>query len=437
MSNNTVALNGDDDFERLGEVAKRVVARGEPGIMNLRNMKLGRIGRDMKGLREDAADQLNPCGEIPLEDKETCNISETLPTRCSNDTEWLRACEFASFYSSTVSLLPTHRSETNAVIARNRRIGVGIVDITGWVHISSMNRVIKLMRNGYDVVRGTNRMANAEAGVPEAIRVTTVKPGGTVPKVAGRTSGAGYPTFAETLFTIRVAANAPVVKVLDKAKIPWEPEVFQPKETRVYAWPAKQGPAPPADKVSLWQQAAMLTMIQREWADNAVSNTLYFRPKWVLIRHSTTLEDIRKYTPRKLGKKLLSTAISGVRVSKKNCTLILTEKDKYVLVYDKWPVGNAGHVQLKHYRFDPTHEEDIIEPVLASIAPLIKSCSLLPHAAKGVYRQMPQQGISPEEYELAIAKIGKLDWSTFTGDGSTPANEDDKYCSGGICTLPQ
>jgi ribonucleoside-triphosphate reductase len=433
MSNNTVALNGDEDFERLGEVARRVIQRGEPGIMNLRNMKLGRIGRDMKGLREDAADQFNPCGEIPLEDKETCNISETLPTRCPNDTEWLRACEFASFYSSTVSLLPTHRSETNAVIARNRRIGVGIVDITGWIHNSSMNRVIKLMRSGYDVVRGTNRMANAEAGVPEAIRVTTVKPGGTVPKVAGRTSGAGYPTFEETLFTIRVAANAPVVKVLDKAKIPWEPEVFQPKETRVYMWPAKQGPAPPAERVSLWQQAMLLTMIQREWADNAVSNTLYFRPKWVLTHHVTTLAEIRKTLKTVVKAKELNEAYSQISSAHGRLVIHEDKARKYVLFYDKWA---AEKVQLKRYKFDPTHEEDIIEPVLASIAPLIKSCSLLPHAAKGVYRQMPQQGITPEEYAEMTAKLGKLDWTSFTGDG-IPDAESEKYCSGGVCELPR
>lgn len=436
MSNNTVALNDDDDFERLGEVARRVVNRGEPGIMNLRNMRLGRIGRDMKGLREDYADLFNPCGEIPLEDKETCNISETLPTRCHNDSEWLRGCEFASFYSSTVSLLPTHRSETNAVIARNRRIGVGIVDITGWIHQSSMNRVIKLMRKGYEIVRSINKIANCEAGVPEAIRVTTVKPGGTVPKVAGRTSGAGYPTFAETLFNIRVAANAPVVKVLDKAKVPWEPEVFQPKETRVYKWPAKQGPALAADKVSLWQQAMLLTMIQREWADNAVSNTLYFRPKWVLDLHVVRKDEIKRALKRVVKAPLFNRAYSRISLQNRRETIHEDDNRKYVLVYDKWPLNGADNVQLKRYQFDPTHEEDIIEPVLASIAPLIKSCSLLPHAAKGVYRQMPQEGITAEEYLEAKSKLGQLDWSSFTGDG-VPDAESEKYCSGGVCELPR
>jgi ribonucleoside-diphosphate reductase alpha chain len=69
MSNNSVALMEDEDFELLGEVARRVVTRGEPGVMNLRNFKYGRIGKPIP-VREDKADGLNPCGEIPLEDKE-------------------------------------------------------------------------------------------------------------------------------------------------------------------------------------------------------------------------------------------------------------------------------------------------------------------------------------------------------------------------------
>lgn len=176
MSNNSATLLDDADFESLGEVAHRVVTRGEPGILNLRNFKYGRIGKPIP-VREDLADGLNPCGEITLEDKELCNICETLPTRCSSDYDWMRACEFASFYSSTVALLPTHRPETNVVMARNRRIGVGIVDVTGWIYETSMNHVIKMMRSGYEVIRQTNREANGEAGVPESIKVTTIKPG--------------------------------------------------------------------------------------------------------------------------------------------------------------------------------------------------------------------------------------------------------------------
>jgi len=121
MSNNSVALKNSEDFEMLGEVARRVVTRGEPGVMNLKNFKYGRLGKGhLPAMREDLADGLNPCGEIPLEDKELCNVVETVPTRCPNVETWYKACEYAAFYAATVSLLPTHREETNRVVVRNR-----------------------------------------------------------------------------------------------------------------------------------------------------------------------------------------------------------------------------------------------------------------------------------------------------------------------------
>lgn len=58
MSNNTAALREDSDFECLGEVARRVVTRGEPGIANLKNFKFGRVGHPV--IEEDPADGLNP-----------------------------------------------------------------------------------------------------------------------------------------------------------------------------------------------------------------------------------------------------------------------------------------------------------------------------------------------------------------------------------------
>jgi ribonucleoside-diphosphate reductase alpha chain len=117
----------------------------------------------------------NSGGEIPLEDKELCNVSETLPTRCNGVQQWYEAVEYATMYCSSVSLLPTHREETNRVVARNRRIGIGIIDWTGWVYDVGLNKVTSYMRKGYEKVTKINQEANAEAGVPEAIRKTTIK----------------------------------------------------------------------------------------------------------------------------------------------------------------------------------------------------------------------------------------------------------------------
>ena len=221
------------------------------------------------------------CGEQVLEGaigKEACTLAETLPTRCNDHNDWLKACEYATCYASTVTLLPTHRPETNEVMCRNRRIGVGIVDVSGWKFAVGANKLIKYLRQGYAKVTQTNIWLNGEAGVPEAIRKTTIKPGGTVPKLAGRTAGIGNPTFHYTLRRVRVALNSPIVDILQGANIPFEPDVNDPDGTLVFEWPIEQGPAKPAEYVTLWEQALNIVMMQREWSDNAVSNTLTFKP---------------------------------------------------------------------------------------------------------------------------------------------------------------
>jgi len=84
---------------------------------------------------------------------------------------------------------------------------------------------------------------------------------------------------------------------------------------------------------------------------------------------------------------------------------------------------------IKIYVYDPNHEEDDIEKVLAAIAPLTKSVSLLPHSAIGVYPQMPEEGLSQEEYDRRLQAIKPVDWSKLTRSDGV----DDKYCQGDVC----
>lgn len=438
MSNNSVKLERDDDFQKLGEIAKRVTKNGEPGYLNMRNFPLARIGKKMKGLKRDAACGINPCGEQPLEDKELCTLVETLPTMCKNSAHWLTACEFATFYASTVTLLPTHHSDTNKVMQRNRRIGVGIIDYSGWKHQHGLHRVIDWMREGYDLVRKVNGQLAEAAGIPPSIRVTTCKPGGTTPKLPGKTPGIGHPTFDYTLRRIRVSKNSTIHKLMSDAGIPHEEDVND-KYTDVFEYPIYQGPAKPADQVSLWEQAMNLVTVQREWSDNAVSNTLYFRPKWMLVE---IIGPERKY----LGK-LTPIQHSAYEVMQDKlaayvglvtaCELLVGEGSEYV-VPDRYRIkvsrrDDGQAIQVLVHEYDPSHEEDVIENVLSAIAPLTKSVSLLPHSSKGAYRQMPEEGISKEEYEDRLAAIRPIDWSELSGSDG----QDEKFCTSDVCEVSQ
>jgi ribonucleoside-triphosphate reductase (thioredoxin) len=419
MSNNSVELETAEDFDSLGEIAQRVIRNGEPGYINRVNMPYGRIGKRMKGLRKDKAVGFNPCGEIPLEHREVCNLSETFPTMCNSHEQWLEACSYASLYCTTVSLLPTHQPSTNRVVARNRRIGVGIVDYTGWKHENGVHKVTRWMREGYKAIVRSSAWSNDEAGVPRPIRHTTVKPGGTTPKIPGKTSGVGHPTFDFTLRRVRVAKNSPVHVLLANAGVPYEGDYYD-KYTDVFEWPIHQGPAQPADQVTVWEQAMNLIVLQREWSDNAVSNTLYFRPMWALVEHVD--DDFVARLEFYFG----ITAASQI---------ISSEMDEYT-----WPERYRAKckfqdgvlLEVRVYEFDPKHEERDIEPVLSAIAPLTKSVSLLPHSPKGAYRQMPEEGITEAEYYRRLNAISPIDWSQLSNSDGI----DERYCSGPVCEIP-
>lgn len=355
MSNNSVRLVENEDFHALGDLSTGIRRNGEPGYLNLRNVRKGRIGDTKYNLRQDLATGVNPCGEIPLEHREVCNLAETVPTRCANVDSWLRACEYATLYCSSVTLLATHQPTTNLVIARNRRIGVSLVDIMGWKEEIGTAPMISALRAGYNRVREVNSALAAEAGVPESIRVTTVKPGGTVPKLPGRASGMSRALFRYTLRRVRVSKGSAVAELMAAASVPNEPCLSQPLYTTIFEIPVYNRYDRIMGDVSVWEQAMDLVMLQREWADNAVSNTLTFKAA----------------------------------------------------------------------------EAKDVEHVLAAIAPLTKSVAMLPEST-GCYEQMPEEGITREEYERRVEAISPINWSLLNEDAN---DEADRFCSGAACSI--
>ena len=283
MSNNSVVLEpaqGYKDFTYIPDLAARIRDNGEPGMINLYNMqKFGRYGKPSP----DNATLVNPCGEIALENFELCNLAETFPPRCQDVKTFYKALKFATFYASTVSLLPTHRPETNAVIGRNRRIGVSISGIAQWASgevpdaWGPMNytKMTTFLREGYHIVKNTNTRLAEEAGVPASIRVTTVKPSGSISLLAGVTPGVHYPVSRYAVRRMRIGKDSPLVPALVEAGIPHEDDTYS-DNTLVFEFAIDHGKVRPCEEVSPWEQFSLVALMQRCYADNCVSATIYF-----------------------------------------------------------------------------------------------------------------------------------------------------------------
>jgi hypothetical protein len=167
-----------------------------------------------------------------------------------------------------------------------------------------------------------------------------------------------------------------------------------------------------------------LVTVQAEWADNAVSNTLYFRPKWVLKKlctHTGELLDSASFDHDHYIE-----AMAKIESGEEDFEI---NNHRIKLLYDD---DTDELIQASLYIFDPNHEEDYIEPVLSSIIRMTKSVSLLPHTPQGVYAQMPEEGISEQEFNSRRSAIKPIDWSRLRQSHG----QDEKYCQGDACNLP-
>lgn len=217
------------------------------------------------------------CGEIGLEDKELCNLMELFPVRAKSKKEWLRMCELGTMYATSVSLLPTHDEQTNAVIARNRRIGLSICGVSDWFDKWGAFKIVRFMRDGYSHIKETAKFLNEQAGVPTPIRITTVKPSGTVSQLAGVSPGMHFPIHTYAIRRMRISETSPVLKVLEQAGLPIEDDVYVKGTTKVIEYPIYTGTTRPVSQVSAWEQFSLLALLQREWSDNMVSCTINFK----------------------------------------------------------------------------------------------------------------------------------------------------------------
>ncbi|WP_456381513.1 fused protease/ribonucleoside-triphosphate reductase [Hydrogenimonas sp.] len=272
MSNNSVVLHEHEDFEKLPEISELIRRNGEPGILNLVNVrKYGRFGDEIP----DKAWLTNPCGEIALESHELCNLAEILPTRCRNEREFEEAVEFATFYAATVSLLPTHREETNAVVARNRRTGVSVSGIADWIEKIGLTKVTEILHDTYRRIRKIDERLAKEAGIPVSLKVTAIKPSGTTSLLAGVSPGMHYPPGRYAIRRLRVGSGLDIARFLVDAGVPHSPDIHD-ENTTVFEFPVRYDNPRTIAEVSAWEQFALLATLQREWADNMVSCTIVF-----------------------------------------------------------------------------------------------------------------------------------------------------------------
>lgn len=277
-SNNSINCDViDGRYPDYQEIGRQIATNGEPGIIWLDVMRTrGRIVDAPIGTDHRVAG-CNPCSEQQLEDGELCCLVETFPTNHENLDDYLLTLKYAFLYAKVVTCIPTHNARTNAVIARNRRIGTSQAGIAEMYQKLGLRECVRWWDSSYAEIQRLDESYSGWMGAPRSIRTTSVKPGGTVPLLAGVEGGMKFVFSRYQFRTIRIDHLSPLVARLRAAGYRVEPDRTTPRSVVCY-FPIEQNVGRYARDVTMWEQVALLAALQAHWSDNMVSATITFQP---------------------------------------------------------------------------------------------------------------------------------------------------------------
>jgi len=273
MSNNSISATVGTKYEDYVDLISN---NGEPGFIWLdvaRNY--GRLADPADG-KDYRVMGFNPCAEQPLESYELCTLVEVHLNRHDSKEDFLRTLKFAYLYGKTVTLVPTHWQITNGIMQRNRRIGTSLTGIASFADTHGLPATRDWMDEGYQTIRKYDKQYSEWLCVRESIRVTTVKPSGSVSLLSGASPGVHWPVGGEYfLRAIRFSDQDPMLHLFKAAGYKMEDDLVSANTTVVY-FPVHSGHPRSEKDVTLFEKIGLAATTQKYWSDNGVSVTLSF-----------------------------------------------------------------------------------------------------------------------------------------------------------------
>lgn len=277
MSNNTVYVDGDGIEKLPDEFWEGYLGNGEPyGLFNLDNSQ--NYGRTEDPDYDPTISGTNPCAEIGLAHRESCNLAEIFLPNVDSQEEMIDLAKLLYKIQKAVAGMSYLDDTSSMITKRNMRLGLGV---TG---VAQAGDKLGWLSPAYEALREFDMEWSEKKGWTRSIRLTTVKPSGTLSLLAGVTPGV-HPGYAEFhIRRVRMATNDPLVKFCEHRGYHVEPVVdfdgVEDPRTVVISFPcAFPEGTKLAKDVSAIEQLRLQRHLQATWADNAVSTTVYYKPE--------------------------------------------------------------------------------------------------------------------------------------------------------------
>jgi ribonucleotide reductase alpha subunit len=273
-SNNSIYADGWDEIP--AEIWKGYDGSGEP--YGLLNRKLSRaVGRLGEKNVDNSIEGFNPCAEIALADGESCNLATIFLPNVESVKQLMSISRLLYMTQKQITRLSYPFEKTTKIVRKNARIGQSVTGV-----LQATEQQVSWLSTSYEYLRDLDAEYSAEKGFPRSVRLTTVQPSGTLSLLPGVTPGI-HPAFASHYIRrVRFGSNDPLVEACRKRgyKVVWDIGIDGREDHTRYVveFPCEspEGSILASDMTAI-QQLEWVKKLQTEWADNAVSVTVYYR----------------------------------------------------------------------------------------------------------------------------------------------------------------
>jgi ribonucleoside-diphosphate reductase alpha chain len=300
-NNSAVYIQKPSTTEFMDEwIALMKSGSGERGIFNRGSLAKVLPERRLQLLREKHPDYfdaeqktiigfigVNPCGEIILQPKQFCNLSEIV-ARAEDTVETLmhkvRLAAIIGTYQSSLTYFPYLSKEWTEHCDEERLLGVSI---TGQWDCSVVRSAEVLEKLRAEALKVNGEYAK-RFGINASTAITCVKPSGTLSQTVDCSSGMHPRHSPYYIRRIRISATDSLFKMLRDQGVPFHPEVSQSAEnatTYVLEFPVASPPGSIyRDDVSALDQLEYWKIVKEHYTDHNPSVTISVgEDEWIAV----------------------------------------------------------------------------------------------------------------------------------------------------------
>ncbi len=201
---------------------------GERGIYNREGLKYTLPKRRLAQFGPDDMPRWggNPCGEIILQSKQFCNLSEIVARADDTEATLMRKMKVATIlgtYQASLTNFPYLSKEWQENCQKEALLGVSI---TGQWDCPAVRKP-EVMRKLRDEAVKLNKIYAKKFGINQSTCITCVKPSGNLSQTVDSSSGIHPRNSAYYIRRVRIAKTDALFKMLRDQGVPFHPEVGQ------------------------------------------------------------------------------------------------------------------------------------------------------------------------------------------------------------------